>query len=235
MYAREVNGTVHTFGVSGKLIRNAMVMYDHQTRSLWSHFLGQAVKGDLAGTELDFVPVTHTTWSAWRELHPDTLVLDKRGRSSRDSYTSYYENGSAGVIGESVRDDRLPRKERVVGVAGTSGVKAYPFSALAQTPVVNDAFSDLNVVVFFDAPTQTGLAYSRNVDGRTLTFDLDPGGIGGIQTTLVDRETGSRWLALTGRAVEGELKGATLDRVLSHLSFWFAWTDWNPETALYEG
>ena len=97
MYAREVNGALYTFGVSGKLIRNAMVMYDHQTRSLWSHFLGQAVKGDLVGTELDFVPVMHTTWAAWRELHPDTLVLDKNGRSSRDSYTSYYQNGSAGA------------------------------------------------------------------------------------------------------------------------------------------
>jgi hypothetical protein len=34
VYARQVEGTVYTFGVSGKLIRNAMVMYDHQTRSL---------------------------------------------------------------------------------------------------------------------------------------------------------------------------------------------------------
>ena len=234
MYAREVNGTVYTFGVSGKLIRNAMVMYDHQTRSLWSQFLGQAVKGDLAGTELDFVPVIHTTWAVWRELHPDTLVLDKRGRSSRDSYESYYENGSAGIIGEAVRDERLPRKELVVGVAGSTGVKAYPFSVLERNPVVNDSFADLDVVVYLDAPTQTAVAYSRTVDGRKLTFDLVPG-TSGIQTSLVDRETGTRWLVLTGRAVEGELKGATLVRVLSHLSFWFAWTDWNPGTALYEG
>jgi hypothetical protein len=232
VYARQVEGTVYTFGVSGKLIRNAMVMYDHQTRSLWSHFLGQAVKGELVGTVLDFVPVTHTTWAAWRELNPDTLVLDKRGRSSRDSYQSYYTNGSAGVIGESVRAERLPRKERVVGVAGATGVKAYSFSALELTPVVNDTFADLDVVVLLDAAIQTGLAYSRTVEGRTLTFDLAPDGVG-IFTALVDRETGSRWLALTGRAVVGEMKGATLERVLSHLSFWFAWTDWNPETALY--
>jgi hypothetical protein len=181
---------------------------------------------------LGFVPVTHTTWAAWRELHPDTLVLDKHDRSSRDSYQSYYGNGSAGVIGESVRDERLPRKERVVGVAGSTGVKAYPFSALELTLVVNDSFADLDVVVFLDAPTQTGLAYSRTVDGRTLTFDLAPYG-GGIQTAFVDRENGSQWLALTGRAISGEMKDATLERVLSHLSFWFAWTDWNPDTALY--
>ena len=31
------------------------------------------------------------------------------------------------------------------------------------------------------------------------------------------------------------MKGTTLKRVPSHLSFWFAWTDWNPETELYTG
>jgi hypothetical protein len=30
------------------------------------------------------------------------------------------------------------------------------------------------------------------------------------------------------------LNGKALDRVLSHLSFWFAWKDWNPDTELYE-
>ncbi|MCH8826728.1 MAG: DUF3179 domain-containing protein, partial [Chloroflexi bacterium] len=39
----------------------------------------------------------------------------------------------------------------------------------------------------------------------------------------------------TGRAIDGELKGQTMERALSHLSFWFAWTDWNPDTELYTG
>ena len=85
--------------MSGKLIMNALVMYDHQTNTLWSQFLGKGVKGELAGTELEVIPVTQTTWAAWRELHPDTLVLDKNGRYQSDSYASYYANGRAGVIG----------------------------------------------------------------------------------------------------------------------------------------
>ena len=63
MYVREVQRELHTFGVSGKLIMNALVMYDHQTRTLWSQFLGKGVKGTLAGVELDFLPVTQTQWS----------------------------------------------------------------------------------------------------------------------------------------------------------------------------
>ena len=39
MYGCEVNRELHTFGVSGKLIMNALMMYDHQTRTLGSQFL----------------------------------------------------------------------------------------------------------------------------------------------------------------------------------------------------
>ena len=96
MYGREINGELHSFGVSGKLIMNALVMYDHQTRTLWSQFLGKGVKGELVGTELEVIPVTQTTWSAWRDLHPDTLVLQKTRSFSRDSYEGYYADGRAG-------------------------------------------------------------------------------------------------------------------------------------------
>ncbi|HIK89771.1 MAG TPA: DUF3179 domain-containing protein [Dehalococcoidia bacterium] len=51
-YSREINGEVHEFGVSGKLIMNALVMYDRETESLWSQFLSQSVRGELMGTKL---------------------------------------------------------------------------------------------------------------------------------------------------------------------------------------
>ena len=57
----------------------------------------------------------------------------------------------------------------------------------------------------------------------------------GAGAMLVDAETGSRWQAFTGRAVDGPLAGRTLERAASHLSFWFAWKDWYPETDLYAG
>ncbi|MCH9039281.1 MAG: DUF3179 domain-containing protein [Chloroflexi bacterium] len=234
MYGREINGRVHTFGVSGKLIMNALVMYDHQTDTLWSQFLRRGVRGELAGTELEVIPVTQTTWAAWLELHPDTVALNKSGRYQGDSYTSYYASRSAGVIGESNSDDRLGSKELVVGVDVQGNTKAYPFAELARRQVVNDSFFGQDVLVYFDKGTNTALVYDRNVDGRKLTFRLE-GEPSGVQTILVDEETGSTWLAFTGRAIDGELKGETMERMLSHLSFWFAWTDWNPDTELYTG
>ena len=43
MYARDIAGQELNFGVSGKLIMNALVMFDRQTETLWSQFLGEAV------------------------------------------------------------------------------------------------------------------------------------------------------------------------------------------------
>ena len=218
MYAREIDGAVHTFGVSGKLIMNVLVMYDHQTRSLWSQFLGQAIEGPKRGVKLDLVPVTQTAWALWTDNHPDTLILDKQGGYRGDSYHYYYRDGQKGVLGESNEDNRLAPKELVVGVRLDGDTKAYPLEALRSQPTVNDSVGGNEVLVFLEINTETALVYDRRVDAMALTFRLLPGG--GARPLLMDDETGSTWMALTGLAVDGPLKGAALNRVASHLSFW---------------
>ena len=234
MYGRITNGEEHTFGVSGKLIMNALVMYDHQTRTLWSQFMREAVKGELVGTQLEVIPVTQTTWQAWKELHPDTLVLNKNGRYGFDTYRGYYEDSRAGVLGASEDDDRLNRKELVLGVEIDGQSKAYSFAALESEVIVNDTIAGQDALVYFDASSGTALVFDRTVGDVSLTFSVEDGP-GGVLTVFVDEETNTRWSAFTGVAIEGELKGERLKRAVSHLSFWFAWKDWNPDTELYQG
>ena len=159
---------------------------------------------------------------------------ERRGRYGGDSYSSYYKDGRAGVIGETHRDERLGRKDLVLGIADAGSAKAYPFDALEDQPVVNDSVGETDILVFFDPDTNTALAFDRTVDGSPLSFHLE-GQVNGVQTVLMDDRTGSRGVAFTGKAVAGKMEGTTLKRVPSHLSFWFAWTDWNPETELYTG
>lgn len=213
---------------------NALVMYDHQTDTLWSQFMREAVKGELAGTELEVIPVTQTTWQAWKELHPDTIVLDKNGRYGFDTYRGYYQDSRAGVLGASQDDDRLNRKKLVLGVEIEGRSKAYSFADLESEVIVNDTIAGQDALVYFDADSGTALAFDRMIEGASLTFRLEDGP-GGVQTVLVDEETNTRWSAFTGVAIEGELKGEILERAVSHLSFWFAWKDWNPDTELYQG
>lgn len=229
MYAREINGQEFTFGVSGKLIRNVLVMYDRQTESYWSQLIGESVEGEMVGTKLEFLPSWMMTWQAWKEMHPDTVALDKGGRSGgRDVYDSYYRSSSAGVIGETLFDDRLYTKEFVVGVELGDIAVAYPFSVLNDQPVVNDTRSEHELLVVFDADAAASAVFSRQLGDQTLSF-----AIGDSPLILQDDETGSKWDALSGEAIEGPLAGEKLTRIKSTTSFWFGWKDFHPETAVY--
>ena len=229
MYARDLNGSTHTFGVSGKLIKNALVMYDHQTDTLWSQFLSRGVKGPLTGTSLEILPALQTTWQQWLALHPETLVLDKNGRYQRDTYEGYYRGGSAGILGEFNKDDRLSRKDLVLGVTLDGAAKAYPFQSITDQPIINDFWAGKEIVVVFERISETGAVFERTLEGRSLTFQLVP------QDSFLmrDLETGSTWQALTGRAIDGPLAGEVLARLTSNYSFWFAWSDFYPDTQLY--
>jgi hypothetical protein len=125
-------------------------LYDHQTDTLWSQFLSRRVQGPLSGTSLDIVPSVQTTWKQWLVLHPDTLVLNKRAFYQFDSYEQYYVDGSAGILGEANRDNRVPRKELVLGVNLGGQAKAYSFKAIADQKVINDTFAGRGVVVTFE-------------------------------------------------------------------------------------
>lgn len=231
MFDRRAEGQELTFGVSGKLIMNNLVMYDRQTGSLWLQISGEGIDGRFEGVALARVPHLQTTWGAWREEHPETLVLDKRGGYSSDPYQSYYNDGSAGPLGQSRSDDRLPPKDLVIGYIFGGSAKAYPFRTLLETPVVNDAFAGRDLLVVFDEPSQTGQIFERTVDGRSLTFDLAAPGEGDL--LLRDRETGSTWSGFTGEALEGPLAGQTLQQLPIFYAFWFSWTDFFIEAELY--
>jgi hypothetical protein len=231
VYSREIGGQTYTFGVSGKLIRNVLVMYDRQTRSLWSQLLGEAVEGELKGTKLEYLPSWLTTWEEWKTRYPNTLALVKGYSGVYDPYSTYYASDQAGVIGEEYADDRLPTKQFVVGLALDGEAVAYPFSVLSLQPVVNDQVGDRPVLVVFDEDTATGVVFDREREDQTLTFTLpdpEPDAL-----TLTDAETGSTWDGLTGRATDGPLAGEQLTRLRSTASFWFGWKDFYPDTRVY--
>ncbi|MBI2911452.1 MAG: DUF3179 domain-containing protein [Chloroflexi bacterium] len=219
-----------TFGVSGKLIMNALVMYDRETDSLWSQILGEAVQGPLKGTRLEVIPVMQTTWRLWRDLHPETLVLSVASRG--DPYVGYYASGDAGILGQSLPDRRVGTKEFVLGLKLGDRVKAYPFRALSRQPVVNDELAGTPLLVTFEADSATGQAFERRVAGQTLTFD--EAGRRAAQLLVRDRETATLWSGVTGQALEGPLAGQQLTRVPSHYAFWFGWHDFYPDTELFE-
>jgi len=249
VFSRRIEGRAEplTFGVSGKLLYNTLVMYDRETGSLWSQLYGAAIDGPLSGKTLRLFPSLLTEWAAWRAEHPDTQVLSKRltriqfdrgtyaesprGSYDVDPYASYYNMPDEGLVDHQIPRDAFERrrKERVLGMRIGDRARAYPFRVLASHPVVNDQLGDVPVLVWFDAETQTGVAFERRVAGRVLTFQADPVAHG----FLVDVETGTHWRALTGTAVSGPLQGERLRWLPATPAFAFGWYDHYPDSETY--
>jgi hypothetical protein len=206
---------------------NVLVMYDRLTGTLWSQLLGEAVEGELKGMKLEFFPSLMTTWADWKQRYPETVALRKGFSGNRDPYSSYYNSPSAGVIGETVTDDRLYVKEFIVGVEHNGQAIAYPFGVLNDQPVVNHKIGDLNVLVVFNQDTGSAVVFDRKMGGQLLTFTQKEG------LMIVDGETETTWNGLSGLAISGPLSGNTLERVKSTSSFWFGWKDFYPNTEVY--
>jgi len=229
---RRVDGRPTTFSASGYLFRSDLVLVDHRTRSLWSQLMATAVVGDATGAELRLVPSTLSTWGRWREAHPDTSVLLPPPASgtvtspvSTEAVAGSAASGHAGVteVGGDFDDDRLPKRELVVGVDTGEAARAYPLPAVEAAGVVNDCLDGLPVTAAAD---QLPHAYVRWADGPLPPFERVD------RTTL--RGGGSEWLLATGEAVSGPHEGQSLPRAnYASAMFWFAWLDFNPETTVY--
>ncbi len=235
MYDRRIGGRELTFGVSGKLHANSLIMYDHQTDSLWSHLVGAAVTGPLKGERLKPLQSMFTQWDTWRKLYPSTKLLNN-GRSSiftlRDPYESYYRSPDTGIIPTRTSDKRIYPKEYVLGLVLKDRAKAYPFSVLSRQSVVNDTFQGVPLLVVFDSQSTTGTILKRTVEEKTFSFkQAQRSGKKGL--FLADDATGSLWEGITGTTLEGPLKGKRLESLPITPSFWFGWVDHYPDTELF--
>ncbi len=239
------DGTVLDFGTSGALYQSALVMYDRQTESLWTHFDGRAVVGDLLGTELTILPAAMVSWADARAADPNALVLDRpTGLIGRPYGQAPYPNyeaappSSGHVTGEI--DGRLDPKQRVVGINLGGERVALDRRSLADAGVAELVVGGRPLVVLWEPGTTSALdgeaiagglevgavgVFLAELDGERLAFEPGSGDDG----TIVDPATGSTWDVL-GRAVAGPLAGRRLDP-LPHLdTFWFAWSRYHPDT-----
>ena len=185
-------------------------MVDKETGSLWSHLLGESMRGELKGTLLETLPGTIMTWAVWKKAYPETTVLGL-DRTAREFVKEFQETPGRFVL----------------GLRSIKSAKAYPFEALEKERVVNDTFEEAPMVVLYDRESTGGRAFSRQLEERTLTFVWKEGAI-------VDEETGSTW-TMSGECEEGSLKGKRLKEIPAIPSFAKAWSQFYPKSTVYQG
>ena len=102
---------------------------------------------------------------------------------------------------------------------------------LQQERVVNDTLGDTNIVVLASQISQAAKVYERGnhefsrVDGDDST---------GVPMTIVD-ESGTVWEVTEDALVSTADSTQTLPRIPTHMSFWFGWFAFYPDTLVYEG
>lgn len=241
-----VNGMVLDFGTTGRLRFSNLLMYDRQTESWWQQATGDAVIGELTGTQLTFLPVTTIGWAEARQAFPDAQVLSRETgfvRSyGRNPYAGYDDINRSPFLylGPDTPDQLLPMA-RVTTVELNGEAVAYPNDVLKEVRVVNDTVGGVPVVVLWQPGLASALGnseissgddvgangvFERTVDGQTLTFVFDG-------EKITDEQTGSTWNIL-GEAIEGALAGTSLTPVLKVDHFWFSWAAFRPDTRVYQ-
>lgn len=234
MFRAEAKGTALTFDNAGVAQGNE-VFKDRQTGTRWQQSSLEAVSGPLKGQHLQVYSFLLTSWREWRRLHPKTLVL-KPLPGYADRIAAMNTRIKQGLSGEgsapddvTYRDERLKPKTMVLGLDVGGASKAYPLEALRRVRVVNDLLGATHVVLVHQPSSDTTTSFVARAHGKTLTFESG----NAEASALVDRETGSRWNAY-GRCLSGQLKGTVLDELVLEPEFWFAWSEFHRDTAIYE-
>jgi len=210
-----------TFGVSGRLVNNNLVMYDRETDSRWPQMLATAISGAFRGDSLQEFPVVWTTWGKWKAAHPETRVLTREtghlrdyGRDPYGDYTprkGYYASDST-LFPRLHEDDRLAAKDVVLGARTREGVFAVSTAALRDRGVV--ATDDGAFLAVYDPTLDHGSVY-RTEDVDASTFSWSDG-------------------TVSGPGGEYDPDALPLPRVVAFEGMWFAWAGFYPEIELYD-
>ena len=242
MYSARINGEPTTFGTSGLLYPSNKVMYDRTTNSLWRQFTGEPVIGPLAdsGIKLNFFPVLLTTWEEWVAEHPDTTVLSldtgvyPRWRYSPESnpqavYYDYFNSPNT-MFPVPNRNATLETKDVVLGLSLGGAYKAYPVEALRQQKVVNDALGGTDIVVISSSTSQAARVYERQ--GQRFAISPENPATLRLPTALVDSR-GDSWQVTEDYLVSTSNTSQKLKRLPTHMSFWFGWYSFHPDTLVF--
>ncbi len=190
-FDRRVDGEVLRLGVSGLLRNSDLVMWDDHSETLWQQITGEALVGELAGTELSLVPTSIVSYQQFAADHPNGRSLaPKTGHAIKYGANPYrfYSSNDAPIARfyDGDIDERVPALERVIGVTGfpsatednetttiageSNGTQAiaFPFSTVRLAGAVNTDLAGRPIVVWVGGATADGLDAESVAAGRAL-------------------------------------------------------------------
>ncbi len=231
---REVGGELTTFGVSGLLYNSNLIPYDRKTDSNWSQMLLQSVQGDHAGLSIETIPVLETSWLTWKTMYPDSEVMTLETGFNRDynryPYGDFKTNHDFLIFSVEPDDDRLPRKQRGLGVLIDRAQRFYSLQLFEEPRVIHDTLGTVRLIVVGSEEHNFVMAFENVLaDGTRLQFETQDDLTGA--SVMMD-QNGTGW-NLFGVAISGPGKGTRLTPVTAFMGYWFAWGAFYPDIEIY--
>ncbi len=159
VFRRKVEGKVLHFGVSGLIYRSNFLLYDRETESLWSQFLGKAIAGPLAGKSLPRLRVRQDPMAVWLERQPRSKVLVRPEPLHIDyrysPFSTYWVSDKIPFPVDEI-DPRYHPKEVVLGIQVEGLTRAYLGSILtAAGGRIVDDFRGRKIRIAYDTDSST--------------------------------------------------------------------------------
>ncbi|NNE26224.1 MAG: DUF3179 domain-containing protein [Saprospiraceae bacterium] len=119
----------YTFGVSGQVYMNNMLLFDRQTFSFWSQLLNRVVTGELLGAELQPVSFVQLKWGTWKNAADNYTILSEDQGFEKDyrtpKFDNYIANDSFIPFDVPVADDSQLNKSLFYGLSIANEVRLY--------------------------------------------------------------------------------------------------------------
>ena len=233
MFRAEAQGKELHFENAGVIGGNE-VFRDRETGSRWQQSSLEAISGPMKGEHVKLYPFLLTNWGEWRKLHPGTLVLKPLpGYAQRiPDYNKAVQEGLSqrGRAPADVlrTDKRLTPKTMILGLDAGGANRAYPLNALREARVINETLGSEPILVVHQPGSDTTTAFSARLTGKALKFAYT----NSDATELTDLDTHSRWDPY-GHCTAGRLAGSNLQALILEPEYWFAWSEFHPDTTIY--
>ncbi len=222
-----------TFGVSGLLYNTNLILYDRLTDSYWSQMRLQCVGGELKGQYPDFVPLLETSFASAKQMFPTATVVSSNtsiyseNQYKRYPYGDYRTNNNNLIFPVSPDDNRLPRKERVLGIVSETVKRVYRFKNFSNSiQVINDDLGGIPVVIAGSKSFDFISAFRRPSPSVTMQETS-------LALPAVMEDSNGNIYSVLGEVIQGAALGSRLKTVQSFTAFWFSFGAFYPGIEIY--
>ena len=220
---RLVQGIETTFGVSGLLYNSNLMPYDRYSESTWSQQRLDCVHGTLLGSPARTFTMVETSFGTFRETYPEGLVLNLDTGFERDygdyPYGRYLQHNEL-LFPVSRQDDRLPLKERTLGVIlNKDDQRVYRFNPESGAGLMKDTLEGQSLWIIRDQLHNYLVAFQD--DGRTFKHFPDQ-----FPTILQDAEGNT--YNFMGDVITNLTDVKPLKLPTQFMGYWFSWGTFYP-------